>query len=108
MQRKSLISAANCGAQDQIKSLLLDPNIDVNEQSAKVRKAPLINIKITVSFQMLVTFLRGFGRRKGPPTTKSRTDFGARKDTDICPRTKNHCIFARVFLPYIAQLAKAR
>ena len=36
LQRKSLISAANCGAQDQIKSLLLDPHIDVNEQSAKV------------------------------------------------------------------------
>jgi ankyrin repeat protein len=34
--RKSLISAANCGAQDQIKSLLADPTIDVNEQSAKV------------------------------------------------------------------------
>ena len=35
--RKSLISAANCGAQDQIKQLLADPSIDVNEQSAKVR-----------------------------------------------------------------------
>merc|ERR1719204_2038151 len=35
LQRKSLISAANCGAQDQIKALLTDPNIDVNEQSAK-------------------------------------------------------------------------
>lgn len=34
--RKSLISAANCGAQDQIKTLLADPSIDVNEQSAKV------------------------------------------------------------------------
>ena len=33
--RKSLISAANCGAQDQIKTLLADPSIDVNEQSAK-------------------------------------------------------------------------
>ena len=36
LQRKSLISAANCGAQDQIKALLADPTIDVNEQSAKV------------------------------------------------------------------------
>ena len=35
--RKSLISAANCGAQDQIRQLLSDSEIDVNEQSTKVR-----------------------------------------------------------------------
>jgi hypothetical protein len=37
--RKSLISAANCGAQDQIRKLLSDSEIDVNEQSTKVLRA---------------------------------------------------------------------
>ena len=62
LQRKSLISAANCGAQDQIKALLADPTIDVNEQSAKVNFYSLVGSS-NANLGFLCTALCGWTRK---------------------------------------------
>lgn len=56
--RKSLISAANCGAQDQIRKLLSDSEIDVNEQSTKVPPATQIKSRTLFRDTQLYTALR--------------------------------------------------